>query len=63
MWKNNTKIKFLEQTKHDIMAYFNMSRVDEIILISEHLNGKVSYNDSEIAFGMALLAEQNKLIN
>ena len=41
--------------------WLNQTREEEIIEMSNILNGKPTYTDREIAIGMALMCKTNKL--
>jgi hypothetical protein len=43
-----------------LMKYINMTREEEIRFISECINGKPRYSDSEIALGLAMMSISGK---
>jgi hypothetical protein len=43
-----------------LMKYINMTREEEIRFMSECINGKPRYSDSEIALGLAMMSISGK---
>jgi hypothetical protein len=58
---NNTKL--LKQPavgRRVLMKYINMTREEEIKFMSECINGKPRYSDSEIALSLAMMSVSGK---
>lgn len=59
--KNETKpLKQPAVSSSVLMKYMNMTREEEIKFMSECINGKQRYSDSEIALGLAMMSISGK---